>query len=324
MQLYKFIPIYKSVIWGGDRIGILKHSEESFEKIGESWELSAVRGYESVVMNGEDQGLTLRELIHTYQEKIVGRRNYAKYGEEFPLLVKFIDAKEDLSVQVHPNDEMAMSRHQSFGKTEMWYVMDNNQGNAHLYTGLKQEITPIQYASMVKDHTICDALSRYQVGPGDVFFLPAGRIHSIGAGCLIAEIQQTSDITYRIYDFGRKDAEGNERELHTELAKGAIDYRVESNYRTEYTLQDDGTALLVSCPYFTTHLYQLENNKRINYKDLDSFVIFICVEGSCSINYNTDKCEEMHAGETLLIPAEMNELEVQVTDKVKLLEVYVE
>lgn len=325
MYPIKFNPILKSTLWGGEKIVPFKQLKGIHQtQVGESWEISNVPGDESVVANGPDAGKSLSELVKEYKEALVGKENYERFGDNFPLLIKFIDACDDLSIQVHPDDALAKARHNSMGKTEMWYVIDNHNGQAHLRSGLKKQITAEEYAAMVEDNTICDALADYAVQPGDVFFLPAGRIHSIGAGCFIAEIQQTSNVTYRIYDFNRKDKNGCPRELHTELAKGAIDFRVENNYRTEYTLQDDGTALLVSCPYFTTHLYQLENDRIFNYKDLDSFVIFICIEGSCCIHYDIDKCEEIHAGETLLIPAEIKVLEVLVAEKVKFLEVYVE
>lgn len=226
MYPLKFRPILKSLVWGGEKIAPFKHIETTQHNIGESWELSGVRGNESVVANGEYAGRTISELVAQFKDRLIGKRNYARTGNEFPLLIKFIDAKQDLSIQVHPNDELAARRHNgSKGKTEMWYVVGADEG-AHLMSGLSKQITPEEYAARVEGHTITDVLRDYAVSPGDVFFLPAGRIHSIGAGSFIAEIQQTSDITYRIYDFGRLGLDGKPRELHTALAKDAIDYTV--------------------------------------------------------------------------------------------------
>lgn len=322
MQLYKFAPLFKSVIWGGDRITRLKREVNGGGKVGESWEISAVPGSESVVVDGEDAGCTLPELIVKYKEKMVGEMNYRTYGTKFPLLIKLIDAKDDLSIQVHPNDALAMQRHQCCGKTEMWYVMDNNRGKAHLCSGWKSEITPEEYVSMTEDKTIGDALCKYQVNKGDVFFLPAGRVHSIGAGCLIAEIQQTSDITYRIYDFDRRDSAGNLRELHTEWAKDAIDYKMEADYRTTYEKRMNDSVNLVDCPYFTTNLLCLDSDKRMDYRNVDSFVIYICVEGICRIKGEDGCWEELCGGDTILKPADIKTLEFCVDSEASILEVY--
>ena len=255
MYPLKFKPILKSTIWGGEKIIPFKHLDCQQAQVGESWEISDVPGDESVVADGADAGKNLTQMVSEYKGALVGESNYKRFNGKFPLLIKFIDAQQDLSIQVHPDDELAMKRHNSMGKTEMWYVIGNDGGKAHLRSGLSQQITPDQYAAMIADNTICDALSDYAVQPGDVFFLPAGRIHSIGAGCFIAEIQQTSNITYRIYDFNRKDKNGNTRELHTELSKDAIDYTVSEDYRTHYTPKQNEPVELVSCPYFTTSVY---------------------------------------------------------------------
>lgn len=241
----------------------------------------------------------------------------------FPLLIKFIDACDDLSIQVHPDDELAKKRHNSMGKTEMWYVIDNAGGKAHLRSGLSKKITPDEYAAMIADNTICDALADYAVQSGDVFFLPAGRIHSIGAGCFIAEIQQTSNVTYRIYDFNRKDKNGNTRELHTELSKDAIDYSVEEDYRTHYTPKQNESVELVTCPYFTTSVYDLTENMTIDYSELDSFVIYICMEGICTVTDGDGNSLELQAGESILFPATTKEVKVTVEGHVKFLETYV-
>lgn len=270
--------------------------------VGESWELSGVKGSESVVANGELAGTMLPDLLEREGARLLGRANYERFGNEFPLLIKFIDARQDLSIQVHPNDELAMRRHGSKGKTEMWYVMAADEG-ARLRSGFARRVTPEEYVASVESDTIAGLLAEYEIHAGDVFFLPAGRVHSIGAGAFIAEIQQTSDVTYRIYDFNRRDAAGNARELHTELAKDAISYDVEADYRTHYVARDDMETPLVSCPYFTTSLYRLTGWKTIDLAALDCFVAVIVMEGSGTI---TDDCGNMvcvHQGETVLLPA---------------------
>lgn len=243
--------------------------------VGESWEISCVPGDISIVANGDEKNKTLLDLIEEHKEDFVGKDNYERFGNEFPLLIKFIDANDDLSIQVHPDDELALERHQSKGKTEMCYVIDNNNNTAQLKAGFKNCISPEMYEEMIKDNTICDALAEYQVKAGDVFFLPAGRVHSIGKGCFIAEIQQTSNITYRIYDFNRKDDKGEMRELHTNESKDAIDYQVLPDYRTNYTPVKNESVEVVSCPYFTTSVYDLNELMTVDYSELDSFVIYM-------------------------------------------------
>jgi len=276
MYPLKFNPILKSTIWGGEKIIPYKEIESQQALVGESWELSGVSSNESVVANGEFAGMTLPQLIG-----LLGKANYERFGLEFPLLVKFIDARQDLSIQVHPDDVLAGKRHNSKGKTEMWYVVSADEG-AHLRSGFSRKVTADEYVASVENDTITDLLSDYSVKPGDVFFLPAGRIHSIGAGSFIAEIQQTSDITYRIYDFNRRDANGNTRQLHTELAKDAISYDVLPDYRTRYEERENHEVRLVSCPYFTTSLYVLTESYTIDLSALDSFVVLIAMEGRAS------------------------------------------
>lgn len=323
MYPLKFQPILKSTIWGGEKIVPFKNIESTQTQVGESWEISDVPGDESVVANGPDAGKNLTQMVQEYKGTLVGESNFTRFGGKFPLLIKFIDAQDDLSIQVHPDDELAMKRHNSMGKTEMWYVIDNAEGKAHLRSGLSKSITPQEYEAMIADNTICDALADYAVKPGDVFFLPAGRIHSIGAGCFIAEIQQTSNITYRIYDFNRKDKNGNTRELHTELSKDAIDYSVEADYRTKYTPKLNAPVDLVSCPYFTTSVYNLTEPMTMDYSELDSFVIYICTEGSCTVKDNEGNEIAMKAGESVLFPATTKGLEVTPDGEVKFLETYV-
>ena len=323
MYPLKFEPILKSTIWGGTKIISLKHLDSRQQHVGESWEISEVDGSISIVSNGKDKGKSLSQMMQEYQHLLVGKDNYARFNGKFPLLIKFIDACKDLSIQVHPNDKLAMQRHHSMGKTEMWYVMDNNHGKAHLSLGLKKPITPQEYNDIINKNNICEYLANYRINPGDVFFIPSGRIHSIGTGCFIAEIQQTSDITYRIYDFGRKNEEGNPRELHTEWAKNAIDYNVSKDYQTHYIPKRNESVELISCPYFTTSLYDLNEDMYIDYSDLDSFVIYICVEGSCTIVDNLENKISLDAGETILLPATTDSIYILPENKVKLLEAFV-
>ena len=288
--------------------------------MGESWEISGVKGNETIVSEGEFKGKKLNELVDELKGKLVGEANYKRFGNDFPLLIKFIDARQELSIQVHPTDELAQKRGKLRGKTEMWYIMDSDE-NAKLRAGMKEKITPEQYKQMVEDDTITEAIAEYKVKEGDCFFLPAGRIHSIGTGCFLAEIQQTSDVTYRIYDFKRKDKDGNYRELHTEEAAECIDYNVEPNYRTEYTpVKNEGVAL-VECPYFTTAVYDLNEPMTLDYSELDSFVILIGLKGSGEITDNEGNTTTLCEGETILIPATTSE--VKVTGNIKFLETYV-
>jgi mannose-6-phosphate isomerase len=278
-----------------------------------------VKDNETIVASGPDKGKSLNQLVREQKEKLVGQENYERFGDEFPLLIKFIDARQDLSIQVHPTDEIAHRQGKSRGKTEMWYALEPTPG-AQLYNGLKQQITPEQYKEMVADDTITDALARYEVSEGDVFFIPAGRIHAIGAGCFVAEIQQTSDVTYRIYDFKRRDKNGNYRELHTKEAAESINYTVLPNYRTEYELSKNQGTQVVSCPYFTTAVYDLNEPMTLDYSDLDSFVILIAVKGSGSLTANGDTVS-FQMGDTVLIPATTTEVKVEGT--VKFLETFV-
>lgn len=323
MYPLKFQPLLKSTIWGGEKIIPFKHLDLQQEKVGESWEISGVPGDESIVANGADAGKNLQQMMDEYKGALVGEENYKRFDGQFPLLIKFIDAQDDLSIQVHPDDELAQQRHNSRGKTEMWYVIGNDGGKAHLRSGLSRQITPQQYADMIADNTITDALKEYAVQPGDVYYLPAGRIHSIGAGCFIAEIQETSNITYRIYDFNRKDKNGNTRELHTELSKDAIDYSVEDDYRTAYTPKQNEPVELVACPYFTTTVYDLTESMSLDYSELDSFVILIGMEGACTVTDNEGNAVELQAGESILFPATTKGLEVAPKGNVKFLETYV-
>ncbi len=278
--MFKFKPYLKTVVWGGEKIAPFKGIETEQHNIGESWELSGVKGHESVIDGGEFDGKTITVLAELRKDWLLGKKVYERTGTEFPLLIKFIDAAADLSIQVHPNDELAAVRHNgSKGKTEMWYVVGAGEG-AHLFSGLSRKITPEEYVEKVADGSITDVLCDYKVAPGDVFFIPAGRIHAICGGCFVAEIQQTSDITYRIFDYNRPGLDGKPRELHTEMAKEAIDYSVRPDYRSQYQKARDRECVLASCPYFTTSLFDLTKPLTKNLRNIDSFMTVICVEGS--------------------------------------------
>ena len=319
-NIFKFKPLLKQTIWGGERIAPFKRLECNMGQVGESWEISGVKEQETVVDGGPYDGLTTNELVATLRDRLLGRDNYLRYGDEFPLLIKFIDAAGDLSVQVHPDDATAMRHGRKRGKTEMWYVMDS-EPSATLMVGLKRSITPDEYKALVANGTICDAISRYNVKEGDCFYIPSGRIHSIGAGCFLTEIQQTSDVTYRIYDFKRKDKDGNFRELHTTEAADAIDYQVQESYRTEYDRVKNEPAELVDCPYFRTALYDLDEPMTLDYSELDSFVILIGVCGEGTLTCDDGTSATLSAGHTLLLPATTGI--VGVSGKVKFLETYI-
>lgn len=320
MQPIKFQPLLKQTLWGGDKIVAFKHLDSQLENVGESWEISGVKDNETIVKEGPLKGKSLNEVVAELKDRLVGKDNYQRFGDEFPLLIKFIDARQDLSIQVHPNDEIAHKQGKPRGKTEMWYLMESEPG-AKLYSGLKKQITPDQYKEMVDNDTICDALAQYEVKEGDCFFLPAGRIHAIGSGCFLAEIQQTSDVTYRIYDYKRKDKNGNYRELHTKLAAESINYQVENDYRTHYVGRLNKGVSLVQCPYFCTAVYDLNEPMTLDYSELDSFVILIGLKGEGKITDNEGNEVSIMAGDTLLIPATTETLSVSGT--VKFLETYI-
>ena len=324
MYPLKLEPILKQTLWGGDKIIPFKHLNETLPNVGESWEVSAVEGSESVVANGADKGYTLPEMVRKYKEELVGEANYARFGNKFPLLIKFIDAKLDLSIQVHPGDELAKKRHNSFGKNEMWYVIAADKG-AKLISGFAEEITPKEYKDRVHNGTFAEVLQTCAIEPGDVFYVPAGRVHGIGAGAFVAEIQQTSDITYRIFDYNRKDKDGKSRELHTSQAMDAINFSdVQDDFRTEYERVQNEPVEMVASPYFTTSVYDMTEEITCDYSELDSFVIFICVEGSCRLTDDNQNEITLRAGETVLLPAAVQEVTiVPEGQRVKLLETYV-
>lgn len=323
MKPFKFEPYLKETIWGGKQIAEYKGIKACSENIGESWEISGVKGHESIVAEGgtscEDKGLTISELIQKYREKLLGEKVYERFGTDFPLLIKFIDSRQDLSVQVHPDDKLAKERHGCQGKTEMWYIINSKPG-AKIYAGLNKHITPEDYVRMTDKETIdghsplMDVIAAHDSHVGDIFFLPAGRLHSIGAGNLLVEIQQTSDITYRVYDFGRRDANGNTRELHIDLAKDAIDYNVYTDIRSTYD-KDAQIAELVKCKYFDVRKLTIDKEAIIDFK-IQSFVIAICLKGTAEINGTF-----IRQGETILVPADNNIL--NITGTVELLTAFI-
>lgn len=325
-QLYplKFKTIFKDKIWGGEKINT--HLGKNFSPLpncGETWEISGVASDVSLVSNGALLGKGLVELIAVYKERLLGKSVYNQFGNSFPLLIKFIDANEDLSIQVHPNDVLAKKRHNSFGKTEMWYVIQADEG-ASLISGFNQVVDRETYLTKFNSGRLTDILNKEKVAAGDVFFLPAGRVHTIGKGLLIAEIQQTSDITYRIYDFDRIDNEGNKRELHVEEALDAIDFKHYDNYKTNYSPSQNTPIELVKCPYFTTNL--LDYTQQYTFRDytaLDSFVIHICLAGAYTLKYENEEID-VKMGECVLIPAMFKNIEIKSNKGFKILESYIE
>ena len=319
-MIYKFTPLLNQAIWGGDKIIAFKRLNVQMENVGESWEISGLKDNETVVCGGPDEGKSINLLVREQRERLVGHDNYQRFGNEFPLLIKFIDACKDLSIQVHPDNETAQRHGHQRGKTEMWYALKPTPG-AQLYNGLRQQLTPETYRQMVADNTITDALARYRVHEGDVFFIPAGRIHSIGAGCFMAEVQQTCDLTYRIYDYNRRDCDGNLRQLHTDKAAESIDYTVHDNYRTYYEPMQDEGVQLITCPYLSTAVYDLNDPMTIDYSELDSFVIFVGLQGSCELTDDSGHTVSFREGETVLLPATTKTVKVDGT--IKFLETYV-
>ncbi len=318
----KFKPILKEKIWGGKKLSKILHKKSDKNNIGESWEISDVGEDISVVSNGVLQGKTLQELIATYKSELVGEKVYQQFGDKFPLLIKYIDAKEPLSIQLHPNDELAKQRHNSFGKTEMWYVMQADD-KANLIVGFKKEVSKREYIKHLKNKTLTDILNFETVGKGDVYFIPTGRVHAIGAGVILAEIQQTSDITYRIYDWDRQDELGNYRDLHTENALDAIDFNTKNSYKTDYIKESNKILNIIDCQYFTTNILSIDKKIKIDNSNKDSFIIYMCVEGE-GVKLKSDKFEEnLSYGETILVPASLKYFEILPINNSKLLEIYI-
>ncbi len=318
-----FEPFLRTMVWGGEKIAAYKNIETDIPRIGESWEISAFPEHLTSVAFGPYAGKTITDLVKEFKGELVGEHVYARFGNLFPLLIKFIDAGADLSIQVHPTDQMAARVHGpgSLGKTEMWYVIDAAPG-AKLYSGLSKEITPEEYEAMVKAGTITDALACHQVHPGDVFFLPAGRIHAICRGCFVAEIQETSDLTYRIWDYGRLGIDGKPRQLHTELAKQAVDFKLYDSYRTSYEPVPNEEVELVSCQYFTTSLFDLTLPYAKDLSEIDSFMVVMCVSGSGSLEVDGESLD-IRQGQTVLIPASADDVCFIPDDAMKLVTSYI-
>ena len=318
MYPLKFIPILKERLWGGEKLRDVLQKDIKSEITGESWELSAVKGDVSLVQNGDLQGTSLQELINLKKGALLGESVFERFGTEFPILIKFIDANKDLSIQLHPNDELAKKRHECFGKTEMWYVMDADK-DAELIVGFNKDVTKKEYAQSMKTDTLLGLLNYEKVEEGDTFFINTGKIHAIGAGVLLAEIQQTSDVTYRVFDFNRKDKNGNKRELHTELALDAIDYAKKDDFKVDYPQLENKVNAMVECTYFKTNFLNLNETLKQDVSHRDSFTIYMCVDGSVSVA-NEYGSAIIKKGETVLVAAKSDEI-VLNTKGAKLLEV---
>jgi mannose-6-phosphate isomerase len=315
----KFQPILKDKIWGGEKLNRYFSKDSDSKTLGESWEISTVPEDISMVSNGELKGKSLQELLEQYTSDLLGEKNYQRFGNDFPLLIKFIDAKEDLSIQLHPNDKLAKKRHNSFGKTEMWYVMQADK-DASLIVGFNQDMDKETYLKHLEDKSLIKILNLDKVKEGDVYFIEAGRVHAIGAGVLLAEIQQTSDVTYRVYDWDRKDDEGNERELHNDIAIDAFDFDMKDDFRVPYKSHKNTSNEMVRCPFFITNFIELDMTLKIE-NTQDSFIIYMCVDGDVEVltEHTTTKISK---GETLLIPAATKNYSLKA-NYAKLLEVYV-
>ncbi|GAA4238608.1 class I mannose-6-phosphate isomerase [Postechiella marina] len=321
MKLYplKFNPVYSYRIWGGEKLKTVLNKTYEEDSIGESWEISDVDGNETTVANGDLAGKTLRQLTEQFKGDFVGNKVYEDFGTDFPLLIKFIDAKTPLSIQVHPSNELAKERHNSFGKNEMWYIMQADK-DAELIVGFNQDVEKDAYVKHVENGTLTDILNIEKVERGDTFYIPTGRVHAIGAGVLLAEIQQTSNITYRIYDYNRVDAKtGEMRELHTDMAVDAIDYKFYDDYETAYEVETNASKKLVHSPYFKTNIVEINGEINRDYTNTDSFVIYMCVEGALKL-----ECEAgiytMNTGETILLPATTTNVKLTSSENTRVLE----
>jgi mannose-6-phosphate isomerase len=323
MHPLKFNPIFKDKIWGGNKMKSLLGKDYSpLPNCGESWEVSGVPGNVSVVRDGQWKGRDLNSLIAEFGEDLVGKHNFRKFGNEFPLLVKFIDAGQDLSIQVHPDDKLAGERHRSRGKTEMWYIIHSDPGSS-LVAGFRKELDKNTYLGYLDRGKISDLLNVEIAEKDDVFYIPAGRVHNIGKGLLLAEIQQSSDITYRIYDFDRLDAQGRKRELHTELALDAIDFKAYENYKLRYDKSSRNIRQeLVRSPFFTTNRLHYTRSFIRDFREHDSFAILTCFQGSGTISNGTTEVN-ISAGEVVLIPASNKKIEIKVDKEIKLIETYI-
>jgi mannose-6-phosphate isomerase len=321
LSILFFEPILKEKIWGGQNLSQYGKKVGAGQNIGESWEISGVQGDVSVVSNGLHKGKSLNELIEEFGSELLGKYNFEKFGNEFPLLIKFLDAEDDLSVQVHPDDKVAQERHNSNGKTEMWFILDHKP-KANLIIGFNRPLNKSQYMEAVSKNKIMGILNTVEVAKGDAFYIPAGRVHSIGKGIVLAEIQQTSDVTYRIYDFDRKDADGNGRELHNEEAMDVVDLNFIENFKTDYTIKDNKISEVAKGPYFSTNILKIEEEYRLDYTQSDRFHILICIEGSVEIKL-IDETYALEKGQTVLIPAIINQILLMPQGSASVLETYV-
>lgn len=319
----KFKPILKQTIWGGEKLSDKSTDPALKNAIGESWEISGVEDHISVVSEGLLAENTLEELIEVYMGDLVGDRVYEKFGVEFPLLIKYIDACDNLSIQVHPNDTTAKERHNAYGKTEMWYMVDAGP-EAELILGFQKDTDKNEYLAHLRQNSLPDLLNVEKVKKGDCFFIPAGTVHAICKGCLIAEIQQTSDITYRIYDYDRRDKNGTPRELHTELATDVINFSAQKEHAVHYHIHENHTEELVSCNYFTTNILKFDKEVEKDYMEIDSFVIYMCLEGNFSIVYDIDQFVKVSKGETVLVPACFKDIFLIPEKEAQILEIYIE
>lgn len=317
----KFTPILKEKIWGGDKLKNLLHKRSGKENLGESWEISGVKNNVSLVANGPLKGQALNQLLEDRGEALLGKELHRVFGNEFPLLLKFIDARTELSVQLHPGNEIARKRHDSFGKTEMWYILQADEG-AKINIGFEKSISKDTYLEYLKAGKISELLHFEKVKKGDAFFINTGKVHAIGGGVLLAEIQQTSDVTYRIYDWDRKDEKGNARELHTDLALDALDLERRDDFKLKYSKIANQPSLIRQCEYFTTNFLPVSGRVIRDFSNLDSFVVYMCVGGKADISVNGNS-EEIEMGQTLLIPSENKEVLI-ISEKAELLEVFVE
>ena len=327
VKLYPFLfePNLHAVVWGGRRLRPYKGLEATDEPIGESWEVSAVPTSTSIISNGALAGKDLNSVISILPEEILGEAVVKKYGTKLPLLVKFIDAESDLSIQVHPNDEMAKREHGKFGKSEIWYIIDAKPGS-HLYAGFKDEITPEEYKQRVADGTIVEVLAKHTVKAGDVFYLPAGRVHAICGGILLAEVQQSSDVTYRIFDYNRPGMDGKPRELHTELAAQALDFHVEDDYRTQYSNLAGRANRIIDSPHFSVRVTEMTGTFHRNLIKYDSFIISMCIKGDCRIRLRASGEEVLlKEGHSALIPASIADYDViPLHAKTRILDAYID
>lgn len=322
MKPIKFQPLLFPKIWGGEKIATLKQYKNASAKVGESFEVSALKGECTPEIEGDDHGASLSELIEKYGAELVGENVFQKYGTEFPILIKFIDAREPLSIQVHPDDEMAQREGMPCGKSEMWYVVQADEG-ASLYAGFSKDVNPDDYEKLLNDGTLTDSVNKYETRAGDAFYIPAGTIHSIGAGNLIIEVQQTSGATYRVYDFDRKDNRGKKRELHVEKARQALNFNARNDFRIDVPKEKNQPVVVKKCEYFNTHVMHLDKVLTRDYSTIDSFVILIAFEGSATLLDSEGNTITMQQGESVLYPACNESIRFTPSGKFSCFETYI-